>query len=463
MTDSITQSARKPPTILATPLQPDPATGTTTVVKAYKYAIDPTPAQVQQLQSHMGGSRYAYNTILKVLYDNWNQVRTEKETGIQQTEYLPTDHYALLKLWNRLKRDVAPWWEQNSSHVYNDGTKRASQAFTNFVKGRARPPKYHKRGQHESYRTYGKFTPLRDRHHVYLPNVGDVKTYESMRKLARHIERGSGRIVATTVTHESGCWFVSFTTEIQMTPKKKDTNDSLSIVGIDVGLATFATISNPDGTVVEKIDNPHYYVKNEKKLAKQQRQASRKQQPAKGQAPSNRWLKANTRVQKTHYKIANQRTNFLHNASTRLCKTHDVIVCETLNIKGMLKNYKLAKHISDAAWGEFFRQLIYKAQWYGCTIVVADRWFASSKTCSNCGVVKTKLLLSERLFVCDACGLKLDRDLNAAINLARMGETLLDYNAGTHSVSDRGGDGKTRSRSILELAQPVEAITLQTA
>ena len=453
-----------PTTVLAKPLEPDPATGKTTVVKAYKYAIDPTPAQVQQLQSHLGGSRYAYNTMLAMLYDNWNQIKTEKIAGTQQTEYLPTDHFSLLKLWNSVKDDVAPWWGQNSSHTYNDGTKRASQAFTNFIKGSARPPKFHKRGQHDSYRTYGGFTPLKDRHHVHLPRVGSVKTFESMRKLARHVERGSGRIVATTVTYESGRWFVSFTTEIQMTPRENTTHEGLSIVGVDVGLATFATVSNPDGTVVEKIDNPRHYVAHEKELAKRQRQTSRKQGPSKGQAPSNRWVKANKRVQKTHHRITNQRTNFLHNASTRLCKQHDVIVCETLNVKGMLANHKLAKHISDAAWGEFFRQLCYKAQWYGCTLVVADRWFASSKTCSECGVVKTKLALSERLYICDACGLKIDRDVNAAINLARLGTALLlDNNAGTNSVSGRGGDGKTGLGNISGTAQPDETSTLLTA
>lgn len=438
MVKSTTQSTLMPATVLATPLEPDPTTGKIIVTKAYKYAIDPTPTQVQQLQSHLGGSRYAYNTMLGKLYENWNQIKTEKEHGEQQTDYLPTGHFGLLKLWNTLKDDVAPWWEQNSSHAYNDGTKRASVAFTNFIKGRARPPKFHKRGQHDSYRTYGKFTPLRDRHHVHLPRVGSVKTFESMRKMARHTERGSGRIVATTVKHESGRWFVVFTTEIQMVPRTNHQHEgeNLSIVGVDVGLATFATVSTPDGTVVEKIDNPRHYVAHEKELAKRQREASRKQGPSKGQAPSNRWRKANRRVQKTHHKIANERTNFLHNVSTRLCKQHDVIVCETLNVKGMLKNHNLAKHISDAAWATFFRQLSYKASWYGCTIIVADRWFASSKTCSNCGVVKTKLALSERMFVCNDCGLKIDRDVNAAINLARLG-TARTLRAGGALASDQ--------------------------
>ena len=462
MTVTVTQPATSRASILAQPLEPDPGTNTVTITKAYKYRIDPTPSQQGRLWSHMGGSRYAYNTLLALLYDNWNQIKAEKEAGGQHAEYLSTRHFALLALWNAIKGDVAPWWLENSSYAYNDGAKRASLAFTNFTKGRARPPKYHKRGEHDSYRTPGVKTPLKGRHHVHLPKVGSVKTFESMRKLARHVERGSGRVIATTVSHESGRWFVSFTTEVQIVPRNQKTaSDGLSIVGVDVGIATFATVSRPDGTLVEKVQNPRHYVKQEKTLAKRQRQAARKQGPSKDHAPSKRWLRANKRVQNTHHTIVGRRTNFLHNTTTRLCKTHDVITIETLNVKGMLKNHKLAKHISDAAWAEFFRQLKYKAGWYGCTIVVADQWFASSKTCSGCGVVKAKLALSERLFECDSCGLVVDRDVNAAINLARVGETLLfGSNAGTSSGSGRGGDGKTVSGYNPETAQPDETTTL---
>ena len=461
MTETVPQPATSRASILAQPLEPDPGTNAVTITKAYKYRIDPTPAQQNRLWSNMGGSRFAYNTLLNLLYDNWNQVRAEKEAGEKHTAYLPTGHFRLLALWNARKSEVAPWWIENSSYAYNDGAQRASTAFTNFTKGKARPPKYHKRGEHDSYRTPGVKTPLKGRHHVHLPKVGGVKTFESMRKLARHIERDTGRVIATTVSHESGRWFVSFTTEVQIVPKPKQDTGNLSVVGVDVGLATFATVSRPDGALVEKVANPRHYAKSEKQLAKRQRQAARKQGPSKNQAPSKRWVKANRRVQKTHHRIVNRRTNFLHNTTTRLCKTHDVITIETLNIKGMLKNHKLAKHISDAAWGEFFRQLKYKAGWYGCTIVIADQWFASSKTCSGCGVVKTKLALSERLFECDSCGLVVDRDENAAINLARVGEILLfGSNAGTSPGSGRGGDGKTGLGYNPETVQPDEATTL---
>ena len=239
------------------------------------------------------------------------------------------------------------------------------------------------------------------------------------------------------------------------------------------GQATLFTGATPTGKQVLSVENPRNYVKSQKRLAKAQRVTSRRQGPRKGVAPSNRWRRANRRVQKCHARVTNQRRDLLHNMTTRLVKDFDVIVVEDLNIKGMVKNKHLAKHIHDAAWAEFIRQLNYKAVWYGATVVKADRFYPSSKTCSGCGEVKAKLSLSERTYCCDTCGVSVDRDVNAAINLARLGETSGansttggQGSAGTRSVAGRGGLRKTSTRpekSSLVGAVAGEASTLLTA
>jgi putative transposase len=193
------------------------------------------------------------------------------------------------------------------------------------------------------------------------------------------------------------------------------------------------------------------------KLAKAKRVASRRHGPGPGQAPSNRWKQANAKVQRIETTTRNRRLNHIHEITSALAKNYDLIVVEDLNIKGMMKNKKLAKHIADAAWGEFYRQLEYKSKWYGSTVVKADRFFASSKICSSCGAKKANFPLSERTYHCEACGLIIDRDLNAAINLARW--TSNSTSAGTSSVAGRGGKVRPRRRNIVDKAHPDEAST----
>jgi putative transposase len=212
------------------------------------------------------------------------------------------------------------------------------------------------------------------------------------------------------------------------------------------------TGASPLGELVLLVENPRHQVTNEKLLAHAQRIASRRQGPRRGVAASNRWKKANARVQKIHNRTSNARRNLIHETTTSLAKSYDVIVVEDLNIAGMLKNHSLAKHISDASWGEFTRQLGYKTKWYGSTLVKVDRYFPSSKICSSCGTVKAKLSLATRTYACD-CGHKVDRDLNAAINLARQGL------AGTDSVTGRRGEVRPKRQHHGVEAHPIEAST----
>jgi len=184
--------------------------------------------------------------------------------------------------------------------------------------------------------------------------------------------------MAATVSERGGTWTVAVTVEVQR--RVCATRASERVIGGDVGVTALYTGATPDGKKVLQVANPRHLQHSEKKLAHAQRIAARRQGPRKGVAPSKRWKRANTRVQKIHANVANARRNLIHETATMLAKDYDVIVVEDLNVAGMLGNHSLAEHISDAAWGEFTRQLEYKTKWYGSTLVKAGRFYPSSNT-----------------------------------------------------------------------------------
>jgi putative transposase len=423
------------------------------VRQAYKYALDPTPEQANALRSHIGGTRFVYNTLLGLVKDNWDENRAKKAAGIEVTkvDYLGTGHLDLQALWYEQRDQLAPWRAENGSSTYNYACLNLSKAFTNHRQGRAKFPVFKPKRPGGSVSFLTSAVRLADSHHVRINRIGEVKTFESMRKLHRRLERGTGRIVSSTVSLSNGKYFISFNVEVERTVPTARPPEK--IIGVDVGLTTLYTGATPAGDHVLDVANPRYVVKAEKKLAHAQRIAARRQGPSKGVAPSKRWVKANARVQKIHTAPRNTRKNLIHETTTMLAKHYDVIVVEDLNVAGMVKNHSLAKHISDASWGEFARQLEYKTKWYGSTLVKADRFYPFSKTCSQCGAVKAKLSLDERTYDCETCGLVLDRDVNAAINLARLGLP------GTDSGTGRGGEVRPTSRNISSSAHPDEAST----
>jgi putative transposase len=443
---------------VTTAIQERTSTSTTsTTTQAYAYAIDPTPEQANLLLSHIGGSRFCYNTLLGFVKANWDENRQKKDAGeeVPREEYLGTSHFDLLYLWAKHRGELAPWWAENGSSTYNDATQRLSRAFANWRRGNAKFPTFKSRGQGGSVRFTNQAVNLTDSHHVRVSRIGELKTYESTRKLYRRLERGTGRIMAATVIERRGRWTISFTVEVQRVVPP--TRAPEKIIGIDLGLTTLYTGAAPDGEHVLDVANPRHFIRSEKKLAHAQHIAARRQGPStrlgKKVAPSNRWRRANVRVQKVHAGIANSRKNLIHETTTHLAKNFDLIVVEDLNVAGMLKNHSFAKHIADASWGEFVRQFEYKTTWYSSTLVKAGRFYASSKTCSQCQTVKAKLSLDERVFHCEACGLAIDRDVNAAINLARQGL------AGTHSVTGRGWEVRPRQQKLAGGAHPDEAST----
>ena len=439
------------------------------VTQAYRYRIDPSTTQLQALSSHLGGSRFMYNHLRARVSQNWAQVKAEKEAsgdGSHATEYLSTSHFGFLYQWSGVRDEVAPWWGENSTQAYNDAAQKLSKAFTNFRQGRAGFPAAKRKTHTASVKFSGTSFSLAGRHHVRLSRVGLVKTYESMRKLARRVENGTARVVTATVRRESGGWYVAFMVVVNRPdpPPPRTPADGGKVIGLDLGLTTLITGASPGGEVLLEAGNPRHYRKAERRLAKAQKVVSRRQGPVRGVAPSNRWRRANKRVQGIHANVANQRSQWQHAVTRRIAKEYDVIVVEDLAVANMVRNRTLAKAIHDAGWGELVRQLEYKAGWYGATVVKAGRFYPSSKTCSGCGVAKAKLSLSEREFHCSTCGIRLGRDVNAAINLARLGDPSWETRtAGTRSVAGREGSGKTKpklSHAGLGAARACEASTV---
>jgi putative transposase len=179
---------------------------TTTVTQAYRYALDPTSEQANLLRSHIGGSRFCYNTLLGLVKTNWDENRARKESGeeVPREGYLGTSHFDLLYLWSAKYDEVAPWWGENGSSTYNDAAQRLSKAFANWKKGTGRVPTFKSRGRGGSVRFTNTAVRLTDSHHVRVSRIGEVKTYESTRKMYRHLERGTGRILAATVSQSAG-------------------------------------------------------------------------------------------------------------------------------------------------------------------------------------------------------------------------------------------------------------------
>ncbi|MEO6090532.1 MAG: IS607 family element RNA-guided endonuclease TnpB [Umezawaea sp.] len=260
-----------------------------------------------------------------------------------------------------------------------------------------------------------------DRRQVRLPRIGVVRTHESTRTLARHVERGTARVRSVTVTHQGGRWFCSLSVEIDR--QDPAPTRPASVVGVDLGVKSLAVLSTG-----EVVANPRHLDVARRELRRLQRQAARRVGPDRRtrRQPSRRWQRTQARIARPHTAVPNARCDGLHKLSTRLVRAHGTIVIENLNIAGMLRNRRLARHVAGVGMGEFRRQIGYKSGWAGGTVHVADRWYPSSKTCSGCGVVKTKLRLSERVFRCDECPLVLDRDLNAARNLAALVDEVTD-------------------------------------
>ena len=390
------------------------------------------------MASHAGAARFAYNAGLA-------HVKEVLDSG----ESADWSHYGLLRWWNANKdilavnRDTGVvWWGQNSKESYNMGLYGLARGLSNWSKSRKGQRKGRRVGfpRFKSKNTVAKFAystgftapKASDPYGLKLPRIGRVHCMENVYK------RISGaRLVRITVSRRAGRWYASLTVEREPTatpaPKR-------GAVGVDLGVKNLATLS--DGTV---IPNPRALGARLRALRKAQQALSRK---VMGSA---RREKAKGRVARLRARVADVRADAINKATTMIARSYNTVCIEDLNVAGMMKNRSLARSLVDASLGEFRRQLEYKTARTGAVLRVVDRWYPSSKTCSNCGVVKAKLSLSERVFNCDACGLSIDRDLNAAINIRVAGSA-------PETLSARGGDVRL-SDLVSGKAGPGEART----
>ena len=368
------------------------------------------------MASHAGAARFAYNAGLA-------HVKESLENG----EPADWSHYSLLRWWNANKDELAVnsttgvvWWSQNSKEAYNmalHGLARGLSSWSRSRKGQRKGkrvgfPKFKSKNATMRFAYSTNFTaPTEsDPYGLKLPRIGRVHCMENV------YERVNGaRLIRITVSRRAGHWYASLTVEREPTVT---TVPKGGAVGVDLGVKNLATLS--DGTV---IPNPRALGTRLKALRKAQQALSRK---VKGSA---RREKAKERVAKLHARVADVRADAINKATTMIASNYSVVCIEDLNVAGMMKNRHLARSVGDAALGEFRRQLEYKTARNGVVLHVVDRWFPSSKTCSNCGTVKAKLSLSERTFNCDDCGASMGRDLNAAINIEVAGSAPETLNA----------------------------------
>lgn len=411
---------------------------------AYRFALHPTPAQERTLRSHAGAARVAFNWGLALVKANLSQRDAERSYGIEDADLTPSVSWSLAglrKVWNQVKGQVAPWWRECSKEAFNTGLDQLARALDAWSKSRRGKRKGRAVGfprfkAKRKARPSIRFTTgaLRcEARHAVLPRIGRVKLHEDGRRLADLVTAGTARVMSVSVRYERGRWFASFTVEQDVTRPRATSPDA--VVGVDLGIKTLAVLSTG-----EEIPNPRHLSKAARKVRRLSRACSRRHGPDRRtrQQPSNRWRRASAALVRAQGRVADQRRDAIHKMTTNLTARFGTVVVEDLHVRGMLANRRLARHVADASFAEIRRQLTYKTAWRGGTLIVADRWFASSKTCSECGAVKAKLALSERQWTCTACGTVLDRDVNAAVNLARLAGSGSDSNG-------RGADRQTPS------------------
>jgi putative transposase len=371
------------------------------MLKAFKYRIYPTSEQSILLAKSFGCARWFYNYTLNLTSETYKQ--TGK--GLSRNE--------IINLLPSLKKEYE-WLTEAPSQAPQQAALNLSSAFLNFFEGRAKYPNFKKKRNRQSIR-FPQGCKLKD-DILRLPKIGDVHC-----KVSRQPE---GTLKSVTVSvNPSGEYFAACLYDDGKDLPEKSSEGKA--IGIDVGLTHYAITS--DGT---KHGNPKYYRKYEKKLAKRQKQLSRK---LKG---SNNRHKARIKVAKVHTKIVRCREDFIHKLSRKLVDENQVIVVENLAVRNMVKNHKLAKSISDAGWGDFCTMLKYKSEWEGKTYIEVDRFYPSSKTCNNCLNRVDSLSLDIRSWQCPKCGENHDRDINAAKNIRDEGLRIL---AVGHTVTASGG------------------------
>ncbi len=360
--------------------------------RAYKYRLNPTPEQIVFFNKSFGCCRFVYNYMLGKRIEAYQRDKTK----IGWVE--------LAKMLTELKKeDGKEWLSEVSNECLQQSIRNMDSAFVKFFREKAGFPNFKaKHYSRQSYKAINSVSVDLDNNKVRLPKIGWVKFFPN--------RKFDGKVCSATVSKTpTGKYFISVLVddgkEIPVKPAVRyDTS-----IGIDVGIKDFAVCSNGDVYA-----NPKYLEKSEARLKVLQRRFS------KTKKGSNRREWARKILARQYEKVSNQRNNFLHQVTSKIVRENQTIIIEDLNVKGMLKNHRLAKSISSVSWSEFFRQLEYKCEWYGRNLIRIGRFEASSKTCI-CGYVNSELKLSDREWVCPKCGRHNDRDILASVNIKRFG------------------------------------------
>lgn len=429
-----------------------------TILRAFKYALDPTSAQEEAFTRHAGAARWAYNYALAMKADAHREWRTQvdvlaasgvpEEQARKQAKVKVPAKPDIQKHLNRVKGDsrkgidgVCPWWHEVSTYAFQSAFQDADRAWQNWMdslKGtrKGRPvgyPRFKAKGRcRDSFRLYGTIRLVGYRR-LRLPNLGEIRIHGTAKPLAKLLTAGRAVIKAVTVSRGGHRWYASVLCEVtaDLPDGPSRSQRARGLVGVDVGVKFLAALSKPlveddPGSVI--VPNPRHLAAAERRLVKAQRALSRTQ---KGSA---RRARAARRVGRIHHQVAVRRATVLHELTKRLATGFAAVAVEDLNVAGMTRSAKgtverpgrnvkaksgLNRAVLDAGFGELCSQLEYKTTWYGSRLAVLDRWWPSSKTCSGCGWVCPDLGLSDRVFRCGGCGLVLDRDVNAARNIER--------------------------------------------
>lgn len=382
-----------------------------TVIRGHIIALDPTNKQATYFSKACGIARLAYNWALAEWQRQYQADKTyrndchTKGIEINPTKLNKPSQVNLRKQLNAIKRTQFPFMMEVTKCSPQLAIMQLGDAFKRFFKGEANYPQFRKKGVNDRFSLSNDQLRIENQR-IKIPNLGWVR----MRENLRH----NGKILSAKIFKKGENWFVSVAVELQeiIKPTEK-TNKN---VGIDLGITDLAVLSTG-----EKIQAPKPLKRYLTKLKKASKQLSRKQKGSKNRE------KAKTKLSRLHYKISCTRQDFTHKLTTQLVKSYDVICIENLNVKGMVKNRKLSRAINDLGFYEFKRQLIYKANQWGKTVKEVDRFYPSSKTCSNCGFImdKANLTLAVRNWTCPQCNANHDRDINASLNILNQADKVL--------------------------------------
>ncbi|MFJ2745388.1 RNA-guided endonuclease TnpB family protein [Streptomyces sp. NPDC087440] len=494
------------------------------ILKAFRFALDPTPVQAEDLARHAGAARWAFNHALAAKVSAHQQWRAQIDNLItsgmpeavarKQVRVPVPNKMSIQKELNRVKGDSrteeplapgvagpqrpCPWWHEVSTYAFQSAFIDADRAWTNWLSSlsgkragrRVGYPRFKKKGRsRDSFRLHHTVTKptirLDGYRRLHLPRLGSVRLHDSGKRLARLVQRNQAVVQSVTVSRAGNRWYASVLAKVtQDIPNRSSRRQqSAGTVGVDLGVKVLAALSAPirlpghDRDLL-LVPNPRHLRADTRRLAKAQRALSR---TAKGSA---RRRKAARRVGVVHHRIGERRATYLHTITKQLSTGFATVAIEDLNVAGMTASARgtlaapgkkvrqkagLNRSILDVSPAEFRRQLTYKTSWYGSRLAVCDRWFPSSKTCSACGWQNPRLTLADRVFTCGQCTLVIDRDLNAARNIAAhavpvpppgtaapgRGEAQNARGAATRPTTPRGGRQAATKREDTRPPSPV--------